>query len=495
MKAVKKFVGRTGYQIFVDRFYRAPRKIVQIPGRIEKNWQDTTPNWEPDSTGTYQNDYFYCGNIKGIEEKLEYIQKMGFNLILLTPINEASTNHRYDVEDHLEVDSYIGNWEEFEELCGQAKSKDILIIVDIVFNHMGINSAYCKAKPEWFVQSYWEGHKNMLECNLLNERYQEYCVKVIENYLEKGASGIRLDLGETFPLEFMEAIKKTKNKYPNAIFINERWGFATNDKAEYIDLADSVMNYPITDAYTRWVVYGNDAHLRYAHWKLSQYPEDIRNILFNHLDTQDTPRAINMLSGIGMLEDPFCGAIWNIEGPWRIYNSNGECIGCDTYNFRKCELEHDVPANIELSIKRLKLASTMMYMQKGIPFTFAGTEAGLTGYKDPFNRKPYPWGKENKEIIEHYIKIGEMRKQHNTILAEGKQETYETNTISAIIRQSNTSRIIAVANNNTEHSIQISSIQYLREQRIENAQLIFQLEGSTKEEIKPLGVIILLQSY
>lgn len=135
-----------------------------------------------------------------------------------------------------------------------------------------------------------------------------------------------------------------------------------------------------------------------------------------------------------------------------------------------------------------------MYIQKGIPFTFAGTEAGSTGYKDPFNRKPYPWGKESKEIIEHYIKIGEMRKQHNTILAEGKQETYETNTISAIIRQSNTSRIIAIANNST-HSIPISSIQYLREQRIENTQLIFQLEGSTKEEINPLGVIILLQSY
>lgn len=494
MKAGNKFVGRTGYQIFVDRFYKGNKKIVQIPGRIKKEWQDATPNWEPDSTGTYQNDYFYCGNIKGIKEKLEFIQKMGVNLILLTPITKSSTNHHYDVEDHLEIDSYIGNWEEFEELCTEAKTKDVLIIVDVVFNHFGINSKYCRTNPEWFRQSYWEGHKNMLECNMLNESYQQYCIKVLENYLKKGASGIRLDLGATFPTQFMEAISRVKDKYPEAIFINERWDYATNDRAEYIDLADTVMNYPLTDAYTRWVVYGNDAHFKYTDWRISQYPENVRNILFNHLDTQDTPRAINMLSGIGMLEDPFKGAIWNIEEPWRIYNANGECIGCDTYGFRKTELEYDMPENIALCRKRLKLESAMMYIEKGIPFTFAGTEAGLTGYKDPFNRKPYPWEQMEEEIINHYAKIGAMRKQNKAILAEGTQETYATHTLLVKTRESKASRIVAIANR-SEQTIQVDTIEYLRNKGIENTNIIFQLESSTKEEIKPQGVIILLQSY
>ena len=61
------------------------------------------------------------------------------------------------------------------------------------------------------------------------------------------------------------------------------------------------------------------------------------------------------------------------------------------------------------AIARLKMASILQYTVYGIPSVFYGDEAGVEGYHDPFCRKPYPWGRENAELLEHYRKLGELR--------------------------------------------------------------------------------------
>ena len=137
-----KFIGRTGYQIFVDRFYRKGEPPMPIKGRKIKNWDDTIPDWKPDIDGKYTNLYFYGGNLKGIIEKLGYIKELGFNLLYLSPISKTVSSHHYDVEDQREIDPWIGTWEDFNLLCKIAHERDILICVDLVFNHMGINSKF-----------------------------------------------------------------------------------------------------------------------------------------------------------------------------------------------------------------------------------------------------------------------------------------------------------------------------------------------------------------
>lgn len=417
-----RFKGRTGIQIFVDRFYRLGMHPNEMQGRILKEWGDSIPNWQPESDGEYRNNYFYGGNLQGIISKLDYIEGMGFNLIYLSPISFSTSSHHYDVEDQTVIDPWIGTWEDFAELCYKAHERDILIVVDLVFNHMGANSKFFKEALQdrnskyynWFEWNesgepvYWYNFKDMPQCNKLNPGYQEYTCHVAEVYIKHGSDGIRLDLGEILPKDFMMKLRNhVKTLNPEILIVNEMWGLATERQDTQFDgkQADSVMNYPLSDAICRWVRYGNEKHFSFTISELEKYPIQVQDVLWNFLDSHDTPRASNMLAANKMLEDPFKGKIWDIEGPWR---HNG---WFDTYGFRKWEAENDCLDSEAVRIL-LKMASAIQYFMPGIPIVYAGTEIGMTGYKDPFNRKPYNWENPDKQLQEHYCTLGKIRKEN-----------------------------------------------------------------------------------
>ncbi|HAS92886.1 MAG TPA: alpha-glycosidase, partial [Clostridiales bacterium] len=67
----------------------------------------------------------------------------------------------------------------------------------------------------------------------------------------------------------------------------------------------------------------------------------------------------------------------------------------------------------------LKIAVLLQMTLPGIPCIYYGDEAGMEGWDDPFNRRCYPWGKENKEILDFYLFITKLRRT-NKIFAEGK---------------------------------------------------------------------------
>ena len=235
------------------------------------------------------------------------------------------------------------------------------------------------------------------------------------------------------------------------------------------------MNYPLSDAILRWVRYGNYLHYEAGLRNLAKYPANVHDVLWNHLDTHDTPRALNMLSGKGMLEDPFKGQLWDIEGPWRSYNN------FDTYGFRKWESENDFCLSSE-AIKRLKLAALVQYMSKGIPIVLYGTEAGVYGYKDPFNRKPYPWSNEKNEILNFYVELGGLRASNRDILADGDMYVYVDERILEIVRRNEYGIIVAVLNRtNSEQKIGVNNYQ---------TKVIFRLNESTERILKPLGAIV-----
>lgn len=422
-KTPKRFKGRTGIQIFVDRFYREGAPPEPIPGRILKDWNDTTPNWEPDENGVYHNDYFYGGNLRGITVKLDYLQSFGFNLIYLSPLGLSDESHHYDPIDQLQIDPWIGTWDDFRELCEEAHKRDILIVVDLVYNHMGVQSPIFQdalRNPhsryyDWFEWDengkpvFWGGYTNMPQCNKYNSEYQDFTCGTSVYYIVNGADGIRYDLGENLPYVFMnKQWKAVKAANPEALLVSEAWGFDNHRELPQLDgnQVDSVMNYPLADAIIRWVRYGNHNHFNYNVGEILKYPKQAQDVLFNHLDTHDTPRASNLLVAEGILEDPWKGgACWDIEGPWRHPG------WFDTYEFRHWEFDHDHIDMDEVLIK-LSMASLIQYFVPGIPIVFAGTEAGATGYKDPFNRKPYPWDNPNKKILEHYRNLGKFREKN-----------------------------------------------------------------------------------
>ena len=430
----KRFKGRTGLQIFVDRFYREGEPPKPMEGRILKEWNDSVPNWQPDENGVYQNDYFYGGNLKGITSKLDYIRKNNFNLIYLSPLGLSETSHHYEPTDQLQIDPWIGTWKDFCELCEEAHKRDILIVVDLVFNHMGTKSSIFQEAlkkqdsqyHDWFEWDkngnpiFWSGFDNMPQCNKLNPDYQEYACQVSSHYIKMGADGIRLDLGENFPREFLTKLRnEVKRLNPEALIVSEMWKLDTERLDTQLDgtQVDSVMNYPMADAILRWVRYGNVSHFNYMFDQIKKYHKQVQEVLWNFLDSHDTPRAINLLVGDGITEDPYKGDSWDIESPWRHEGF------FDTYGFRKWEFEHE---NIDITIAKQSImaASAIQYFIMGNPIVFAGTEIGTTGYKDPFNRKPYNWDNPNQEILEHYRKLGELRNKHREFFSEvGEIET------------------------------------------------------------------------
>ena len=487
----ERFKGRIGYHIFVDRFSRIEPWLEPIENRRIKNWDDFMPDWWPDSDGEYRNEYYYGGNLKGIIRELDYISELSVDLLYLSPISKTHTNHHYDVEDQMEIDPYIGSWEDFSTLTSEAHKRGILIAVDLVFNHMGAKSKFFQMAlagdenyRKWFEWDnsgnpiFWCGFKDMPQTNKLCAEFQKYAREVATKYVMCGADCIRLDLGELFPKEFMEKFsKRVKSINPEVLIVSEMWDFAffKSNPQIYDGQVDSVMNYPLSDAIIRWERYGNHLHFNACMSNLSKYPKNVQDVLWNHLDTHDTPRLLNMLDGKGMLEDPYRGRVWDIEAPWRRND------GFDTYGFRKWESPNDFCLN-EMAIKRLQNAVTIQFMMKGIPMIFYGTEVGLSGYKDPFNRKPYPWKNENQAIRQFYIELGKVRKENCDILADGDIYTQTNPSTMEIVRRSESGIIIAYINSTNE--VQRINITY------PNSKVIFSLHGSTDRTLQPYGATI-----
>lgn len=489
---LKKFEGRIGYQVIVDRFCKSSRNVADIPGRKTKEWQDFMPDWQPDADGEYRNKYYYKGDLQGIISKLDYLKELGIDLLLLGPVSESEEYHHYDVGGQIKIDPYIGTEEDYRKLCYEAHKRDMLIGDDLIFNHMGYNSEiFQKALHgderyrKWFYfnsdgsYQYWYVFKKMPSCNQRNPDFKKHVIEVVQRRVENGADVIRLDLGENLDIELQNTIASSARKInPEVLIINERWEFANRDDNYdcYIDFADGVMNYPGLDAIIRWLLDNNDAHFKYNMDRISHYPKEKQKFLWNPYGSHDIPRPINLTHGEGINHNPFAGRSWHLEIPWEKPND------CDTYGFRKWESERSYISFSPLAKRRNLLASIILYIMPGIPVIYYGTEVGMSGLKDPFCRGPYPWGHEDMNLRKHFIKLGQMKLENNDILISGDFRWHETPTTMKIYRTSEAGTIGLLVNNSEEW--------FYPNENVTNAKVLFSLDDSSVTRIAPYSVIV-----
>ena len=414
----KDFAGGIIYQIFPDRFCNSGKAKKNVPADrcLRADWGGTPAYLQNNDICHLGNDYF-GGDLKGIESKLDYLASLGVTAIYLNPIFEAHSNHRYNTADYLKIDSLLGDDKDFQSLCNQADKKGIKIIIDGVFSHTGDDSRYfnlygryddigaaqSQDSPyrSWFnfnkwpdSYSCWWGVPSLPETNENNEDYKNFITGeggVVEKWLSLGAGGIRLDVADELPDEFLDSLcERVKITNPNAIIIGEVWEDATNKisygvRRRYLlgDQLHSVMNYPFANLIFEYVLGGDG--FKFMDGVLSiceNYPKPALNLLMNHIGTHDTARALTVLGLSGNLP------------PTRADQA-------------KLVL---TPEQYEQGKKLLKLAAAIQYTLPGIPSLYYGDEAGLTGGADPFCRGCYPWGNEDKELLEFYKKLGDMRK-------------------------------------------------------------------------------------
>ena len=307
----------------------------------------------------------------------------------------------------------------------KAREYGIGIILDGVFNHTGSDSvyfnrygtydsvgAYQSRESEYYswydFQDYpnkytsWWGidilpriHPDKPECR----RFFVGEDGVIAKYARMGIDGFRLDVADELSDDFIAGIKAVLNRYnKESVLYGEVWEDASNKiaydtrKRYYLGAElDGVMNYPIRKGILDFLTASDPAALRYALGTVTNNaPKRIRDMQMNLLGTHDTMRILTALGGE------------KSQGRSNEYLSKK----------RMNDLERGIAK------RRLRMAYTILATIPGIPTIFYGDEAGLEGYHDPFNRMPYPWGKEDQNLIQFYRKIGKIRRD-NCVYCDG----------------------------------------------------------------------------
>ena len=406
------------YQIFVDRFHRGEDTPIPEYAVYNPDWAHGIPEFPEYPGAPLKNNMIFGGNLSGIEAKLDYLAKLGVSCLYLSPICRATSNHKYDTGNYMEVDPAFGGEEALCSLTKAAKAKGIRIILDGVFNHTGDDSLYfnrygrydsvgayeSKSSPyvDWY---HFKKHPDEYECwwdikilpklNLSNPEVRDYFLAsdgVIARYASMGIGGMRLDVADELDDAFIAKIKECLSSYSaDNILYGEVWEDAAQ-KVAYSQLKhyywgtelDGVMNYPVRTGLISYFKYGDTAPLRYAlETVMRNAPLEVMHVQMNLLGTHDTERIVSALSD------------FNFEG------------------MQNKDIAHvKLPEKMrKQSQKRVELAYLALATLPGVPCIYYGDEVGMEGYKDPFNRMPYTWKHKNQAFLRYMKSLLQFRRR------------------------------------------------------------------------------------
>jgi pullulanase len=268
-----------------------------------------------------------------------------------------------------------------------------------------------------------------------------------------GAAGFRLDVAEELPDEFIETLKsKVKENNEESILLGEVWEDASN-KVSYNKKRrytfgrelDSVMNYPFRNIIISFLnrEISSKEFNEVAMSLYENYPREFYFGLMNFLGTHDTMRILTALKN---------------------------------------------------DINKLFLASFIQMTFPGVPSIFYGDEAGLTGEKDPENRKCYPWENENLDILSFYHKFTKLRKLD--IFKKGDIKFYDLNDdILAYERRYDEKSSLVMLNRNDEYiKLKLhNNKDIILKEYFTNK--IYEFKDNVLDiEIEALGILVLMQN-
>ncbi len=411
--------GAVFYQIFPDRFRKSGEMDLTgklKPYSVHADWNEEV-DWKPTEDGQVLNNDFFGGNFQGITEKMDYIASLGTTILYLNPISKSFSNHRYDTGDYKTPDPMLGTIMDFQAMCDAAHARGIKVILDGVYSHTGSNSLYfdknrtfggngahCSPASPYFswytfhqyphTYNSWWGFDTLPTVNKLDPAFMDYIIdgedSVVAHWLRLGADGFRLDVVDELPNEFVLRLKKRIRQIrPDALLVGEVWEDASCKVAYdvrrryFVDgVLDSCMNYPFRTAMLHFVKGWDDGRgFKETVMTIAEnYPPQVLACNMNLLGSHDTPRILTAL-------------VDDFEGTR------------EEYAQRRLS-----PSRLALARDRLMMASFLQFTLPGAPSIYYADEAGMEGFKDPFNRRTYPWGKEDSELLTHYRDLGALRK-------------------------------------------------------------------------------------
>lgn len=409
------------YQIFPERFAN---------GDASNDPTGTKPWRSTDHPGRED---FYGGDLQGILDHLDHLQDLGVSGIYLNPIFQAPSNHKYDTQDYMTVDPHFGDAKLFKQLVQAAHERGIRVMLDAVFNHIGDKSMQWQdvlkngqASPyaNWFhirefpatytptdnfefaadaTYDTFDYTPHMPKLNTSNPEVVDYLLNIATYWVKEfDIDAWRLDVANEidhhFWRKFHDAMMALK---PDFYILGEIWH--TSQSWLVGDEFTAVMNYSYTGAILQYFLENESADTlvqKMSH-QLMLYRDATNRMMFNTLDSHDTPRLMTL-------------------------------------------------AHEDKQLAKSILAFT--FMQPGVPSIYYGTEYGVTGENDPDDRKPMVWQPElqDHDLYDFMQKLVQVRRQNIAKLSDdkiifdviGERQTRLT-------REDNQTRIVGVFNNGT----------------------------------------------
>ncbi len=551
------------YQIFPDRFRDGRKDNNPVTGDIRyddpvlklawgtlpegycRNYADgatncpwrfdpTPPDWSPTKEGPRGRDYM-GGDLKGIDQSLDYLQMLGINTLYFNPVFDSGSNHGYDTQDYYKIDPYFGTQKDWENLVKHANQLGMRIVLDGVFNHLSSDSPFfdryghyaavgaCESASSpyrnWFyfrdvpagtgtcvssagvpnAATYdgWFGFDSIPVINKSLPEVQAYFLTGANNvtsyWLQKGAAAWRMDVmgDSSFPSGYWEAFRQVvKRTSHSALIISETWQKdSTLLRMLRGDRADTTMNYRLRDAVIGLLTPGNFdskgfadsgrviSPTEFANRLASiqeDYPEGAFYSLMNLLDSHDTERLL-----------------WTLTP------------GAETRADKEFNL-----ANLAEGKQRQRLASLIQFTLPGAPTVFYGDEVAQTGDDDPDDRRTYPWytlgGSPDSAMFTHYQTLASLRKA-NPVLTSGDLKVLFADDSSGVVaygrKTIGRAAVIIVNRSNTEVTGAIPVAGYLPDGVVLQAAYavgsgfaspVTVLNGALSGTLGPLSAVILL---
>jgi glycosidase len=453
------------YYIFPERFRNGdpgndprpgPRTFRDHSVEVHADWNDKPwLNGSGDgSDALYSNDFF-GGDLQGIIDKLDYIRDLGANMLYLTPVFLASSNHKYDTADYTRIDPGFGSDDDFSRLTAEAAKRGIRVIPDTSLNHSGNESLYFdrygkypgigafdggEIRPDspyasWYrfhpdetdpERQYtgWTGVRDLPELDKSSADFRKFAYGpggVMQRWLDRGAAGWRMDVAPWVPDDFWREWRTAiKAQRADALTVAETWF----DASKYLlgDMFDSTMNYIFRNVVIEYAA-GGDASKLYGNIELMReaYPPQAFYGLMNLLSTHDQARTLHVLGYHDATSDA---------------------------------------ATVALAKRRLRLAVLLQMTFPGAPTVFYGDEVGVTGGDDPYNRVTYPWadlgGRPDLDLLADFRRYIGLRNQH-AVLRRGSIDApihLDANVIVWLRRLGD--QVAIVATNNADATRQVT---------------------------------------
>ena len=502
--------GAVMYQIFTDRFYNGD-KTNDVESReyfYIGDYSRKVTDWNkyPDKMGVRE---FYGGDLQGVIDKLDYLQDLGVEVLYFNPLFVSPSNHKYDIQDYDYIDPHYGvivedggevlaegvtenrlaakyqkrttdikNLEAsnqlFIKLVEELHRRGMRIILDGVFNHCGSFNKWMDREriyenqedyepgafisPDSPYRSYfrffkeepgnwpynsnydgWWGHDTLPKLNYEDSmKLENYILYIGRKWVSPpyNVDGWRLDvaadLGRSneynhqFWKKFREAVKDAN---PEAIILAEHYG----DPSDWLqgEEWDTVMNYDAFMEPVTWFLTGMEKHSDEAREELRGNADNFVGSISHHMSNMLTPSlqvAMNELSN---------------HDHSRFLTRTNHMVGRVEHLGPKAAEEY-----VNEAIMREAVAIQMTWV--GAPTIYYGDEAGVCGFTDPDNRRTYPWGHENQELLNFHKEMIRIHKEHPALRTGSLNILSWDENVLAYGRFLGEDRIVAIINNRSE---------------------------------------------